>query len=377
MAGCSSVKQTVPSVPIDTGSVPFKLVKGAIVVPVVIAGVTYDFVLDTGGFLTVSDGVKKREGLAVASTIKVSDISQITKTFDIVNVPALTIGNWTITNSEAIVSDSYASYPNRCFGLDGMIGRNLLKDVLLQFDYSKMTLRITNQASNLVLQEDARRKMKISKRGLPSLNVDINGKSRYIELDSGSRDWFSFQSSESQQQLQDEETEVLTYEGVFSFGVSGKNLNAESRYSTPVDEVAIGNVTYSNSYTDLSKKSAPRFGSGLLEYGMLTIDYLNKAYYYQAYSNNPVSIPKERPSFSIAKIDGQYLIKWVAKNSDAEQKGLKYGDRVLEVEGADVESFGSECELYLSDYPFLDQESVQLRVMTTSGEQKEVVVQQK
>lgn len=372
LAGCSSIK-TVQST-IDTGWVPFRLVKGAIIVPVSINGTAYSFVLDTGGFLTLSDEINKQEDFKVTSTVEVSDISQLTKTFDMVEVPVLSIGNWTIPKAEAIVSSNYASYPNRCFGLDGMLGRNVLKDVLLQMDYSTMSLRITNQKSRLRLNETARGKMKISDRGLPGLEVDINGKSRFIELDSGSRDWFSYQTAEAERQLEQGTTEVLSYEGVFSFGVSGKNLNAESRYSSLVTTLKIGNILFEESYSDLSKRSAPRFGSGLLAHGTLTIDYLNNAYYYDGYSDAPVTVVDQRPNFSLAKINGQYIIKWVRKASEAERLGLSYGDHVLSVNGAEIESYGTACELYLADYPFLHAEVVKLRLEDANGLQKDLII---
>ena len=374
LMSCSSLKKNANTTIIDSGPVPFELIKGAIIVPVSIGDIVYRFVLDTGGYFTIAETIKDAQNLAVTSEIEVSDISQLSRNFEKVAVPTLRIGNWEIKGEEAIVSNSYNTYPTRCFGNTGMIGRNLLKDVLLQIDYATKTLRITNQANRLQLNPEARNKMKISKRGLPSVKLALDGKRQYIEFDSGSKDWFSFKTSDLADRQNSSTNEMAVYEGIFSFGFSGKDLTSEQRYSALINQLALGNVIFEDSHSDLSKRTAPRIGSGLLQYGTVTIDYRDGWFYYEGYEAAPITVTPLKRNFSVAKIDGRFIIKWVKKGSDADAQGLQYGDHVLAINGSPLEDLGEECELYVDDYSFLNQSTLQLTTKDAAGTTRTLTV---
>lgn len=359
---------------IDTGEVPFELIKGAIVVPVKIDNSLYRFVLDTGGYLTVSEQLKNEHSLEVVSSIEVSDINRNVREFSMVAIPKMSIGNWDLSNRESILSDSYKVYPTSCFELDGMIGRDLLKDVFLLIDYSTKMLRITNQSNLLSMDKVFSTKMKISKRGLPSVKMEINGKKQFIEFDSGSRDWFSYKTADLSAKSKRANKDIQHYKGVFSFGVSGKDYTPENRYRRKMDKVKIGGVVFENSYSDLSKKTAPRIGAGLLRYGVVLVDYINNYFYYKGFEDKAVKIDLSHHGFAIAKVEGKYIIKWVLKDSEASEKGLSFGDEIITINGSSIEELNDECYNYINDYPMLDEEKLLLKILKPNGVREEVVI---
>ncbi|MEL7220750.1 MAG: aspartyl protease family protein, partial [Bacteroidota bacterium] len=337
----------------DTGIIPFKMVKGAIIIEVEIADSTYNFVLDTGGYLSISKEIQERLSLMVSSSVTVSDINKNEKVFEKAILPQIVIGGLVFQNREAIIISDYGEYPDRCFGISGMIGRDFLRGKITYFDYAKQEMRITEEANHIPALESMNyTRLKTSKRGLPDIKIEIDGKKRFIELDSGSPDFISFKTAELESILAKENAKhgIRAYEGIFSFGVAGKSYTPTLRYSRTISEWRIGHEIFQNTTSQLSKPSAARMGAGLLLRGIVALDWKNNRFYFDTYENHQLPI-EENFGFDIGKIRGEHTIKWVEKGTAAERQGLQYGDIVLSINGRDPAKW-DECNCYLNGYGY-------------------------
>jgi hypothetical protein len=349
----------------DSGEVPFEMVKNAIVVPVTLHGVVYRFVLDTGGFLTVSEELRQKEGFPIVDSLTVSDANGAEMIFTRVKISQLQLGNLRFREREAIVTYDNQAYPNRCFGTDGMIGRDFFGGMLLHFDYQRGVIRLTEDRAVLSLTEDYRARMRISERGIPDVRLRVNGRSRFVEFDSGSGDLFSFKTKRAKRQR----TKVLEFRGIFSFGVSSaERIEPDSRYRARVDALEIGTVTFSDFYSNFSKNTEPRIGASILYYGKVTVDYQKLGFYFEPYATSLAVPPLETFGFDLVYLKGEYLIKWVLAGSEAERQGLTFGLRVEAINGVPVAEVAQECGGYLNGYDFATKNEVQITYYTADGE---------
>ena len=360
---------------LDSNEVPFEMVKNAIVIPVTINGKTYRFVLDTGGLFSIDEKILKENGFPVTDSILISDINSNERFFKKASIPKISIGALDFIDQQAIVTFDSDTYPNSCFGTDGMIGRDFFEGMLLHFDYEKKIMRLTNDASSFQLDDQHQTKLKISKRGLPDVLLKINGKKEYIEFDSGSGDFFSYQFKTAEKLKVKENSDKLLFKGIFSFGVSSKEIKSTSRYKVKIDQFQIGATAFKDFYSDFTKSTAPRIGAGILYYGKVTVDYQNLGFYFEPYQDRK-ELPKYTSfGFDIVFLNGEYLIKWILEGSPAEKFGLQYGLKIKAINNIPIEQVAMECEGYINGYSFYKEEKIELEYFNAENKLQKVTLE--
>tara|TARA_R110002124_G_scaffold5301_1_gene33032 strand:+ start:44916 stop:46091 length:1176 start_codon:yes stop_codon:yes gene_type:complete len=359
----------------DTNELPFELIKEKVIVPVEINGKSYKFLLDTGGIFEISQGLQNEFNFDKTSTTTIIDINRNEIELNTVVVPEIKLGNWTFSNRKAIVSDLPHKYPYSCFDLDGMIGRDFFDDVILQFDHASGTFRMTDDIKALSFDKANRTKLKFSKRGLPEFKVTIDGKSEFIEFDSGSGDLYSPKTEEvEKRQVRNGNTKLLEFEGQFSFGVTMDDIKNSTRYMEKIERLEIANTTFNNFYSQFSKASAPRIGAAILKYGKLTLDYKSGWFYFSPYSKSPKMVRYETFGFDIAIIDGNYVVKYVLVDSEAEKLGLRPGSKILMINNFSTKERNFDCEGYLNGYSFNDKPTIEIMFLDISEEEKTIIL---
>ena len=356
------------SIHFDTGEIPFEMVKNAIVISVQIEGETFRFVLDTGGGLMISKPLQRKFGFQSVEGLRVSDVSKNERIFDRVLIPKIRIGNAEFENAKAIVAFGGESYPDSCFNTDGMIGRDFFTGKILHMDYKRSVVRLADDETLFELKEEYKAPLRISDRGLPDVQVVIDGKKEFVEFDSGSGDFFSFKSKKAKRLRKKKDKEKLRFKGVFSFGVSKKSYDPIYRYKVKLNRFVLGKTMFKDFYSDFSKATAPRIGASILYYGAVTVDYKNLGFYFQPYKTIKPIPAFETFGFDVAYINEQYVIKWVLEGSKAEKKGLRYGMPVLKINGKALPHKGTICDAYINGYSFTEADEVSIEYLDTNNE---------
>ncbi|MAK35831.1 MAG: hypothetical protein CMC15_06615 [Flavobacteriaceae bacterium] len=357
----------------DSGNVPFEYIKEKIIVPVQINGKTYKFLLDTGGIFEISEDLQNEFNFNGVNSTTIVDINRKEIELSTVLVPEINIGNWHFKNRKAIVSDLPNKYPYSCFKLDGMIGRDFFDNVLLHFDLASNVFRLTQDTEAIQLDKLNRTKLKLSKRGLPDIKISINCKTEYIEFDSGSGDFYSPKTADVERKLKKgTNTDILEFQGKFSFGVTMDDIKIANRYIEKVSSFKIANASFQDFYSDFSKVSAARIGAGILKYGKVSLDYKNGWFYYEPYSKNKNFEPLKTFGFDIAIQNGAYNVKYILKDSAADKSGLHPGNTILKIDATPTQNIQEDCEGYLNGYAFKDKEKINLTFINSQGIEKNI-----
>jgi hypothetical protein len=359
----------------DTGNMSFELIKEKIIIPVQIGSNTYKFLLDTGGIFEISEKLQNEFNFNQLESTTIVDINRKEIEMQTVKVPEISLGNWKFKDRKAIVSNLHSKYPYSCFELDGMIGRDFFNQVLLHFDYANNTFRLTENFNAIALDKSSRTKMKFSRRGLPDIKVKINSKKEYIEFDSGSGDFYSPKTSDVERKLVNAcENEILKFQGEFSFGVTMDNIEPTNRYIQKVENFQLANVNFINFYSQFSKVSAARIGAAILKYGKVTLDYKNRWFYYMPYSKSQMITSFETFGFDVAIENGYYKVKYILKNSKADELGLHSGNRILMIDDISTQNISENCEGYLNGYDFKDKQIIKVTFLDKQENEKSIVL---
>ena len=357
--------------PQDSGEIPFTMVKNTIILELSIEGNPHRFLLDTGGGFMISEELAQRYGFPVQSSIEVGDVNRQELQLNRVNVPEIALGEWTFRNRLAVVYPGWGDFPNSCFALDGMIGRDFFTGAILHFDYQAGILRLTQDASVVSLVEADATPLRINERGLPEALIRINGAGKFILFDSGSGDLYSPKTSKAKRLPQELH---LTFEGIFSFGLSKGKIKSSERYATLVDELIVGGGQFNNFHSQFSKLTSARLGAALLYYGQVTLDYGNQKFYFSPYTDAPE--PQRLQSFGVGftSLDGRYIVKWVLEDSPAEKAGLRFGQTVLQINDLSLETNQDNCNYYLNGFGLEEVEELRLRVINRRGQEEEILL---
>lgn len=241
-----------------------------------------------------------------------------------------------------------------CFGVDGLIGSNLLRNSAIQFDEKTKTITITDQPNLLNPDKNDAGKMELSSsQSDPYLWIKLkNGKggvaSEKILFDTGDDAFYRLSINAYKHITKDVNVFEIKAKstGSFTAGIHGIAEDAENyMINIPlieVNEMKFKNVTTKTSYTDAS-----RFGSGILKYGKITLDYINKKFYIQPFQNNAeINLQKQEwPIDPILQNDKLVIgIVW----DQSLYKNIKRGDEIIKFDNLDYQKMNF-CDIIKSN----------------------------
>lgn len=362
--------------------IEFEWVRGLIFIPVQIDGKKYRFILDTGGSLSISTAIQEQFSFEQVAVAKVVGINRLSKRVPYVKVPSVRLGSLEFSNYNAIVSD-YSRYPFTCLAADGIIGRDFLKDLILELNLPEKKIKLSDNPEKLNPPKKGEIPVKIQRKtSLPYLKVDVEpfGK-EWVIFDSGSDDLFSFKTKTIEQLRQKskfKQQPVETYFGVTSLGSSGVIPKPMAAYTTYIEKLQLGDAVLEGFYADLSKRSRSRIGTGLMKYGIITVDYQKKKFYFQPRESIQKAMAmKGSMGFSPRYEDGAYIVSALQVGSEAEKKGLKLGDTILQLNQFNLrdknENVAKHCQLYLKGYGWEENETTKLTFLS-EGKEKTITL---
>lgn len=313
--------------------IPFRVERDKILITIRIANTDRTFLVDTGAPFMIDAALAAEMGYAPVGAKNLKDAAGNTARVNALRVPELVLGDIRFSNLQALVYDFRNSLLG-CFGIDGIIGSNLLQQSVIQFDWKESKMIITDSASRLDLDMRDAIKIRISaKQSSPFVPVWIQDKLLiWSLLDTGSDDFFTISQrnlSASQKQGLLTGLPLSRSTGSAALGlIGGKDesfellLDGGSLHIGPVriaDQVAIE--------SNLDDDS--RVGMKLLERGRLTLDYKKKRLWFYPYTDMP---DYDYNNFGIGFIPeaDHWIIREVWSGSDAERWGIALGDTLIQ-----------------------------------------------
>jgi len=322
--------------------ISYTIFSDQIVIPVTINNKNYNFILDTGAPFAISEKLQKELGISASKEINLTDINQKTEKINTILVPKFAIGEITFINSKGIVfSDSHFLFD--CLNIDGIIGSNILRNSVLQFDFQNQSIYITDNTNNLKLQNALFQELYLNEiQSDPSIEVFFENDLNYVHskavLDSGANHFFSFPF----QFLEDLPNEIKIFETISShqgantlgfYGIADKNLIT----LLSVSNFIVNQSIFKNVVFETNKSSFPNIGNQLYTYGKTTLDYKQKRFYFERYLDVGTEILSQKPlAVNPTFIDGKFVVDIIWDKSLEVQ--INVGDEILSVDGIDFTS---------------------------------------
>jgi len=354
--------------------------KGKILIPVTINDKTYKFIFDTGGLLVISSAVRDADSFVIVGDKRVNGINKISKRFDQVRIANTQIRELSFRNFNAIHLDLFDRPPGSCINADGLIGRDFLKNMIVQINSKTKTIIFTDDHSKVDLKNTQETKMFVDKNGksTPYLKVKINGKHKVkAQFDSGSSKLFSFGTKHVEKLISKKkfnQADIKIKHGIEAIGAAGVIPERDQSYQVRLDKLEMGNIAFTDFYTDASLASDARIGTGILEYGIVTLDYQNKRFHFEPFEIETVVEKSPSYGFSIFYHEGKMFVSNVTQDSEAMLKGIKLDQQILSIDGVKMADITDEnvCDFMFSKYHKEPTRTVQF--LDKDGTVKEVTV---
>tara|TARA_R110002012_G_scaffold72738_1_gene185768 strand:- start:9785 stop:10969 length:1185 start_codon:yes stop_codon:yes gene_type:complete len=314
--------------------IEFDITKGKLLVPVTIAGQEYSFILDTGAPNMLSKDLYHKLNPKVAGSIGVMDASGNRKFLKVVSLQGLKMGNVEFLNTPSLVFDFSNDPVFKCYGIDGIIGSNMLRKSVIQLDRRRKVIRLSNKIDGLALSNAISIPMELmGSQNSPYVWIDLQGTENAQErvlVDTG-MDKLYAPAKTNYNILKDKKVfEVVgSSVGAGSVGLFGKG-SQEEHFRMILPTFQLGNFTLTDVPSITTNDTDSKIGAELLVYGSMTLDYRRQRFYFQPYTEVYRS---SKPDFGFtATVDsGKPVIGFVWDESLKDK--IHYGDEILEVNG--------------------------------------------
>lgn len=358
-------------------TIPYKEIKEKLIVEGIIDGKTYKFMLDTGAPMVLFKKLSQDLNLAEINNMEIKDQSNKKDTMPAVILPKIKIGEVTFNNIPTLISDSSIF---ECFGIDGVIGSNVLRNSAVQFSSKEKTITITDSPRRLKLKSKPS-KLTLSPQNNPYIwiehkNENFSGREQLL-FDTGMDGFYDISMS-----IYTEHSEKLAHfniiaksSGTFSTGIHG-NADVAENYKFLLPELTINNVGFKNVITNTTYDTNSRIGATLLKYGVVTVDYKNKKFYFEPFEEKKsFDLSTKEWPFDAIFIDGKLAIGILWDSSL--EKDIKLGDLILQIDEINYENM-TMCDLINSSLSKIDRDKAIFALKNAStGEIKRLEIEKK
>jgi len=159
-------------------TIPFKYVNGWIVIKVEINNKAYDFILDTGHSNLITTELAQELESDLLGSEEMYDINNTQTLTNYTQINNVRIGNIDFQHTISSIVDLNSNMASvRCSKIFGLIGSNLMRKAVWDFDFQNQLITIVKEESQLDIPNrtiDSR--LYIGTAGIPSVTLRINGK---------------------------------------------------------------------------------------------------------------------------------------------------------------------------------------------------------
>lgn len=358
-------------------TIPYQEIKEKIIIDGVINGKTYKFMLDTGAPMVIFKKLSEDLDLLKVNNMVIEDQSNKKDTMNVAILPKIKIGEVTFNNIPTLISDSPLI---ECFGIDGIIGSNALRNSAVQFSSKNKTIIITDSPKRLKLKSKPS-KLFLNPQSNPYIwiehkNGEISGREQLL-FDTGMDGFYDISMP-----IYTEHSEKFTHlniiaksSGTYSMGIHG-NADVTENYKFLLPEMTINNVDFKNIITETTYDKNSRIGAKLLKYGIVTVDYKNKKFYFEPFEEKKsFDLSMKEWPFNATMIDGKLAIGILWDSSL--EKDIKLGDLIVQIDDINYEKM-TVCDLIKTGISDMNKEKAMITLKDVeTGEIKKLEIEKK
>jgi hypothetical protein len=354
-------------------TIPFDFVRNKIIIVVTVNGVNKRFIFDTGAVLTISKELQGLMNYPDIGAVEVDDVNSKSVAAKIVAMRAFQVGKLTFEAIPSVVVDIKGTYPINCLNCDGIVGSNVFRNCIVSINLADKIIILTDNPQKLTLRNAWQTPVSIDKTGKPFLPLNVGNDINFEGLfDSGSDKFISLSARVYEKSIKKGAANLLNEGfGITSIGINGIAA-AEKKNRAMIKQVKFGDNVIDNVVTIESESTKNAIGIQLAEYGTITVDYINKLFYFvplqqvQQYKNQKTLGFKDIPG------EGLYSIGIVWTNTMAEKIGLKNGFQILKVNSQDFTKRTVENDCLFALANFFKNPVIKLVYKDDKGEIKNV-----
>lgn len=333
-------------------TIPYKQVKGKIIIEVVINNKIRKFILDTGASTVISENLYKELNPKSLGTVEVVDQSGLKDSLKVVSLPETKLNEVIFKDIPALVSkDTRMLF--ECFDVEGLIGSNLLRNSVIQFNSKDKTITLSDSPKSIDLKRKYASNMELSSnQSNPFVRIKLqNGRAfvnEKILFDTGD-DGLYLLSMNTYNYITAERLNILETlaenEGSFSAGLHGtaeRMINYVVNIKTvEVNNLMLNNVMAKTTYT------TSRFGSEILKYGKITLDYKNEKFYIEPFDDvSKINLEKKFWGIDLI-IENEKAVVGIIWDKTLKGK-VNVGDEIVKFDDIDYQKLDF-CEIVRSD----------------------------
>ncbi|MDR2286466.1 MAG: retroviral-like aspartic protease family protein [Prevotellaceae bacterium] len=333
--------------------IPYQNINRKIVIEVILNGKTRKFLVDTGAPLTITENLFKEMKLPVLRNESLKDANGIEDSAKVVSLSGLNIGGVIFNAVPAIVKNTdFFS----CWGIDGVIGSNLLRNSIIQFDSNEKTIILADYfPENVFLGKGVSTEMKLdSINSTPIIPIFLfneeKGYSVYHEVLFDTGDEALYAVSIDNYNFFEENVPGLFTKYAESEGTHTISINTainQQHYLLGIPEVLINGVSIKNVIAKTSHSSNSRIGVSILDAGTVMLDYIDKKFYLYPVVNMPQKYPTIEPVFK----EGKFVIGIIWDKSLKDK--INTGDEIIKIGDINYNLYDL-CDFYNDKIPFVD-----------------------
>jgi predicted aspartyl protease len=353
--------------------IPFEQINGKIIIDIEIAGRIHKFLLDTGAPVTISDEIATELGINPAKESNVVDAYGNVSSTKIALVNNIKLGNVNFKNIPALIGTNVIF---KCLGVDGNIGSNLLRNTIISFNSKNKTITITDNASRLNLEpkDHIPLDIKKDKQSTPFFILEVaNGVTGDYFIDTGSGGFLTLSTTYMNIFKAHNSCEILTTGyGSNSVGENGiENSNVKQRVMFPsikLDNAVFKHVKAETVFNNTGSGNNT-IGVKLLDYGILTLDYIGRRLYFDPFTPE-TDLAEKSWSISPTYSEGKLLVGVVW---DKLKDKVKPGEQIIAIDGVSCEQVDL-CNLLTQKSILQGREQATLTIKDEKGNLSQLMI---
>jgi len=324
----------------DTVSVEIR--NRLILVPVQINGKDYTFLFDTGAPFSISDEIQEEFGFKVISKGNIVDSDGNRQKVNYVNVKNVKISEIDFLDQTAFVGNFKANPVLKCFGIDGIVGSNLIRHADWLINMPKKELIVGHDLDSLFVGLNHQMPFTTDMQYNILLQLPVGSDLfKDVKIDYGSNgglDLHRQQFSEIESHHLIESSHQIV--GGRQTGLLGEVVQSKRRISIS-DSISFGGLEIPSVEIQIGNNDL--IGTQALKKAIVGIDWKQKKVHFSpsAHFENEF---RTHGFYSGISADGQPMIRAVFENSLAFDAGLKEGMLINEANGLDFENGSDFCD---------------------------------
>lgn len=232
---------------------------------------------------------------------------------------------------------------------DGLIGANLLKCCVWQIDFQRMKIVMTDQIEKLDHLANAILVpfRPVSLQQSPNIQVTLNDEDAInVQFDTGSKGFLTFSSASLLSLVDSGEAVALRRRSVSP--IKKPDIDIEIYHLAQLKTLKIGEKTFNDLpvgvYKAEDEKETARGNIGIefMKHFIVTIDWPKKQLYLTPIKGQELKHNIRTFGLTYGYFDGAVRVASIYEGSDAEKKGIKIGDPVIEINGHRVDGLSRD-----------------------------------